>query len=220
MQRRFTGLLLRPSFFSSVVNTFVTVLVLGTANWSGLLDKLHLRQYVFGPEGIVGRLREGSSSYEVIFGGNISYSALIFSTAIFVGVTVYIILQLSSHLANDASAAWESLQAQTERGTREIAQRSGIRVAVAVIWLLYVTLFTKLILPWCILASQSGLNELTTVSGWALLVLASVSLWLATHIHAIFIRLIFLRPRVFGGSDALLADEFHGRIFKDADKPN
>jgi len=213
MQRRFTGLLLRPSFFSSVVNTSATLLLLGIANWSQLLDKLQLRPYIFGPEGIVGRLREGSSSYDAIFGGNISYGVLIFATAFVVGITVYIILQLSSRLSNDASAIWESLHAQTERGTREIARRTGIRVTITIGWLVYIALFIKLVLPWCTLASESAIGAIPDMNGWLLAALAALSLWFAWHMHAIFLRLLFLRPRVFGGNDELLTDEFRGHTF-------
>src|SRR3982751_6634310 len=164
MDRRFAGLLLRPSFFTSVINTMTTVVVLGAANWSGMLQKFFIYDYLFGDAGLVTQLNDnpdGSvSTGASLFGSTVSYNFLILGTALFVGVVVYIILQLLGRFANDASATWESLHAQTESGIRAIARRSAIRILVAVSWLVYIVMFIKIILPFCILASQVGIREL------------------------------------------------------------
>jgi hypothetical protein len=212
MDRRFAGLLLRPSFFTSVINTIGTAVILGVANWSDMLQKFFIYDYLFGDTGLVTQLNHNQdgtvSTGGSLFGGAIGYNILILGTALFVGLVVYIVLQVLGRVANDASATWESLHAQTENGIRAIARRSVIRILVAVSWLIYLVMFIKIILPFCILASQVGIRELWSVQGFGYIAFGAVVLWITLHIHAIFLRLIFLRPRVFGGNDEILEDEF------------
>ncbi len=210
MERHFTGLLLRPSFFSATINTVITIAVIGLAGGADLLEKASFYAYLFGEEGIfkiITRTGEDGGLLSGIF----SYNVLILATAVFVGVVVYIILQLMGRIANDASATWESLHAQTESGIRAIASRAGIRVLVAVSWIIYLVMFAKVIMPFCVLAAQVGVRELWAVGGFAYLAFGSLLLWLALHLHSIFLRLLFLRPRVFGGNDDILEDEFRHR---------
>jgi hypothetical protein len=213
MQRHFTRLLLRPSVFSGSIMSLLAIALVSVSNWSYLLEHFFFYDYFFGPEGFVTDINntaatDGLHDISAFIGQSASYNILIIIVAILVGLIVYTVLQVLGRIANDASATWESLHAQTISGAREIGIRWIIHIVVAFAWLVYVLLFINVILPFCILAAQVGIRQLWSPAGLAYVAFGTLLTFLGLHMHVIFIRLLLLRARVFGGNDAILEDEF------------
>ena len=218
MQRHFTGLLLRPSLFSGSLTTLLALSIVTVSNWAYVLEHVFFYDYLFGPEGLITNINnvaatDGLHNISDFLGGSVSYNVLILGVAVLVGVVVYVALQVFGRFANNASAAWESIHGQTNITTHDIAQRWAIRIAVAFAWMIYCLLFIKIILPFCILAAQVGIRQLWAPSGIAYFVFGTALTWASAHMHVVFLRLVILRPRVFGGEDEILEDEFRGKYF-------
>ncbi len=72
-----------------------------------------------------------------------------------------------------------------------------VHLGVLIIWVAYILFFLHQILPYCINLALVGTTQITSPLGGGYALLATVVLALAMHLHAIFLRLLLLRPRVF-----------------------
>ena len=107
----------------------------------------------------------------------------------------------------DEAGAQEELALDGSPAPSELGKRVTVRLLVVTTWGAYTLIFIKIILPFCILASQLGFDtEGTVTEGIGYVFFALVLLGLSVHLHTILARLFFLRPRVFGGEEAILVN--------------
>ena len=78
---------------------------------------------------------------------------------------------------------------------RSVRLRMGLRAASTLAWFGYTLFFFNGILPYC--ASLMGSGSVSATLSLKNL-LAFLILLAATHLHIIFVRLLVLRPRLFG----------------------
>ncbi|MET0779545.1 MAG: hypothetical protein ABWY71_01790, partial [Candidatus Saccharimonadales bacterium] len=79
------------------------------------------------------------------------------------------------------------------------------RAIVLIGWGLYVAIFLNILLPLCVVLAQRGIDHTSAaaaVVGWAYIVGSTGLLAVCLHLHTVFMRLFFLRLRIFGGLDA------------------
>jgi hypothetical protein len=209
-RRNYSGLLLRPSLLSSIVCGSFAVGVILASNWSNVLKNLSFYNYFFGKDGLVTTLQNtkgsGSAISQALTSKSLAHNATILLGAIAVGIAGYVIIRLIIKLISSASMTIKEMQAVDTPAKRvverELEQRVMIRLLVAVAWTAYLFIYIKVILPFCILASEVGFDQKSMLSeAIGYLLFAFVLLFLASHLQVIIMRLFLLKVRVFGNPD-------------------
>ncbi|HEU4914580.1 MAG TPA: hypothetical protein VFT16_04220 [Candidatus Saccharimonadales bacterium] len=212
-RHRFSVLLLRPSPLSSFVCGIFVLAVLISSNWSSILKELSFYDYFFGSEGLVTTLKNtdggGSAIGQALASKSFNHNITIVLGAIAAGILLYILIRLIIKMIGGISMTLREIQAVDTPAKHavehEIARRSAIRVLVAVLWLVYLYLFIKVVLPFCILASQVGLDDDKSIGeGIGYVLFAFLLLFVAAHMHIVLARLLLLRPRVFGSEEVVI----------------
>lgn len=80
---------------------------------------------------------------------------------------------------------------------REVYIKTTIRLVILGLWLGYIILFFKFLLPYVIAAAHVGAGNITTFMGILYALLAMFILAVSLHMHVIMVRLVALRPRLF-----------------------
>jgi hypothetical protein len=220
-QLRLLKLLVLPSLLSGVLVMMIAALFLGATVWSYVAHSSVLYTYFFGPQGLVTILQHSPSSIKgtlhTLLAGAPAYDAVILIGAAVLGVVVYIALQIFDHAVAGTAETWLNLQTvnQNPRYTarHELRKRIVARTGALLAWLIYCLVFTKLVLPFCVLTTNHGVHHVQTMRGIAECLLGYVALSVGLHLHVVFLRLLMLRPRLFGGDAAiaLAMDDAHSK---------
>ena|GEM_PF-964696 len=209
----FSNLLLRPSFLSSIVCSLFVIIALMSANWSFILTNLSLYDYFFGPDGLVTILRynfgDGSSLSQVTNGQPATHNlTIIFGTILAVlglVVAVWLIIKLIGGISMTIREVRAADTPAKHAVESDLVRRAGVRLLIVFVWAAYIYIFIKIALPFCILASQVGMDTKSDVGlGIGYVLFAVGLLFAASHLHVILARLLLLRPRVFGSQDVVI----------------
>ncbi|HSX36531.1 MAG TPA: hypothetical protein VLG13_00180 [Patescibacteria group bacterium] len=76
----------------------------------------------------------------------------------------------------------------------------ALRLAALLAWLGYLELFLRLLLPYCLAAAHVAATTQARLSGIGYAFLSFIVLLIALQAHVIFLRLMFLRERMFGST--------------------
>lgn len=214
-RHRFSALLLRPSPLSfSICVVFVSAALI-SANWSAILKNWALYDYFFGREGLVTVLRDseggGSAIGHALTSQSLNHNLTIIFGAIAAGVLLYFAVYLIVRMIGGISMTLREIQAVDTPAKHavehELLRRAAIRTLVLIIWIVYTYIFIKVVLPFCILASQVGLDDEKSISeGIGYVLFAVILLFLASHLHIVLARLFLLRPRVFGSEEVVISE--------------
>jgi hypothetical protein len=203
-QRRLARLLLRPSLFSVVFTSLLSIALLAASVWPYTANNSVLSQYFYGPYGLLTTLHKSSDIANFTAAFSVSpvvYNLLIVAVAALVAIGVYAILQLFSKIIVNSYDTWHAIHnagSATKSVEREIGTRLTIRLMSVLLWIAFVFFFITLIYPYCVYIARAGIDQLMN---WGILhaLAAFVVLFASMHVHVVFIRLLLLRPRVFGG---------------------
>lgn len=119
-----------------------------------------------------------------------------------IGFLVFTILESLGRLARESSVLWYEFHTPEARSAMiETLERLAVRCFSFIVLVSYTLLFVTIVLPFCILLLQSGIDSLSmsTPSGAGICILAAVYLAASLHVPIVLVRLLFLRPRLFGG---------------------
>jgi hypothetical protein len=214
-RHRLSALLLRPSPLSFTICGLFVSIVLISVNWSAILKNLSFYDYFFGPDGLVTTLQttqgSGSAIGHALTSKSFNHNATIMLGAIAAGLLLYILIRLIVKMIGGISMTLREIQAVDTPAKHavehEMIRRAVIRFMVALVWLAYMFLFLKVILPFCIFASQVGLDQEKAIGeGIGYVLFAVVLLFLASHLHVVLARLLLLRPRVFGSEEVVIGE--------------
>lgn len=192
---RYSYLVLNPSLFSITMSFFVGVAVLSAANWSYVLHDILLYDYFFGPDGVMTAMLRSDGDNTLIksvFSQSFLNNTIVIFASLAVGVVFYLLLEGIRHLRNPLPPLPH----------HEARQRATARLAIAVVWVVFIELSIKVILPFCVLATQVGIKSLWGFKGFCLLLFGMLIFMACWHVHTVLLRLFLLRVRVFG--DAFL----------------
>jgi len=117
-----------------------------------------------------------------------------------VGLVVYFVVEAIVNAVRSVTELRQQLDyVHAERNAllRVTVESLVIRLLAAVLWLVFIELFLKRIIPYSITAAHASASDLHSLNAalYALLSFAMVALSL--HLHAIFLRLLVRKPRVF-----------------------
>jgi hypothetical protein len=118
----------------------------------------------------------------------------------FVGTLVYFMVTgVSGAVAGARSLERELgyVHVRSKELLRHVYIKSAIRFCVLGVWLGFIMLFFRLLLPYCLAAAHVGAGNVTSVTGVFYIVLAIIVLTISFHIHVVMLRLVVLRPRLF-----------------------
>lgn len=209
-QKQLAKLLLHPSLFSLILTIVLAGAVLAIAVWPDAAHSPLLNQYFYGPYGVVQALQKSPDINEFTRAFSVSpvvYYGLIFGVATLVAGGVYAILQTLSKVIVGSYDTWHVFHDPAqgkENMEKEVGTRLTVRLMTILLWIAYTYFFLTILLPYCIFASRIGISHIFEWEG--LYALAGFLLLLASlHVHIIFIRLLLLRPRVFGGKLDIMA---------------
>lgn len=208
----FTGIILQPSITSSMLVIILGALVFinSIINLSGSNDLLF--KLLLGSDTSVELLDTTKSTVsslsEVILNNPTVNKLLFFSFWFLVGMTVYAFISGAGSSIDAVQKLHEDeqlLHMQKKKLQREWVLKLLLRASALFAWIIFITIFMKLLLPFSVLSFQvagsGGFSFSTITTG----LLGFVVLTLALHLHVVFLRSVLLRPRVIGGMDDILA---------------
>lgn len=195
----------------------ITLLALG--NWSYAAKNPILKDYFFGPSGLANKFQTPSSDLWSTalqyFDKPITYNILILFVALLCGLMVYVFLEGFSRGIGSAKASIDQLQSgtgTTQKAMRlEFIARWSLRSLSVIGWVVYWSFWLGLLLPFSVLAARGIVTSMLDGSAWWNALLGLLLVMLSLHIHVVFLRLIVLRPRVFGGQRAIQDVVYSGR---------
>jgi len=205
---RLAGMLLGPSLLSSTVSLLLSSTILVVAGWSYVKPDSGLYDYLFGPYGLTTILQNSSNALTAVNGalsGSTAYNVAVAVVALFVGLLVYVFLGGINRIKDKTASARDEVEFISDKNLKKQAEhraeiRFGFRLATLAVWIVYLILFARVIVPACLLVSR--LDATHYILTWRNIAasLAGLGLLLvAMHVHVILMRLLVLRPRLFGG---------------------
>ena len=210
-RHRFIKLLLLPSLFSTIVICAVAVLLIVGVNWSLVTDNVPFHNYFFGIDGAVTNLQEVSGVVPEPSDAFDGRALAILAGVLLAAIALLALIRSMMGIINSISWTVQEMRAvdgpAKSAVQRELGQRVTVRLLVITTWAAYCFIFIKVILPFCILSSQLGFSSERSVSeGIGYVFFAMALLVLCMHLHTVMARLLLLRPRVFGGEEAILVN--------------
>jgi hypothetical protein len=211
-RQNLTRLLLTPSLLSGTVVLSLTAAICADSAWTYISNNQLLYDYLFGAYGFKTYLWQSSAHATALrnafFGSLAAYYILVFVAATTGGLIVYTLLQGLSLFVSSTRRIW--LELDTLGSTRhailaKLFSRLGLRTLSLVGWTIYAAFFFSTLIPFSVILIQTGVAHINNgaILGWLDCILAALLLTLAMHLHVIFVRLIFLRPRLFFGDRAI-----------------
>jgi len=214
-ERRLFWLLLTPSISSSLLVLSAPGATMMRAGWLYITHSPAFYDYFFGPYGIKTLLLRMPDTSVLLrtwlFGSNATYYIVLVVTALIAGLTIFTVLQGIRHLISSSSSEWNLLQSRSKQAQSEIHDlfaRLALRVASCIGWCVYIVLFATVLMPFALLLLQIGIDTVTKdpLGGLFNSGACFLALLIFAHVHIVFIRLLLLRPRLFGIRDIELAE--------------
>ncbi|MDB5186203.1 MAG: hypothetical protein JWL85_726 [Candidatus Saccharibacteria bacterium] len=210
---RHTSLLLKPSFASLLACFSVAGVVLITSMLLYTSKNGLLYEYMFGKHSSAEMIQSSANSMaafsEAMFNNAALNDVLFFVFWMLLGCIVYLVLAgfgFTLSLAGKTLHELHYVNIQRKITDDDPFTKVALRSLVILMWFVYSVFFFKILLPFSILSGQIGISNLYDLDGWLYVGLAFAVLIASLHLHVVLLRLLMLRPRVFGGSDDMLVD--------------
>jgi hypothetical protein len=204
-------MLLEPSVVSLCLCVIISGIFLTAMSWAFILHSALPYDYLFGRYGLTGLDASPDNVIELwrrFIGRSLWQDVASFLFIFVIGAIVYTVLQGSNKVVNSALGDWEEVHdadASFRQQIRaQVLHRAGFRLFVLVSWCVYSVACLTLLVPFCVSSARYGIAIITQPTGWLYVLLGCGLLAVALHLHVIFMRLMALRPRLFG-DQAILA---------------
>ncbi len=216
-RHKLTTLLLLPSLFSGSLAVFLSAVLIIFTNWAYVSPGNPLFGYLFGPYGLTTVLQEsanGLAAINGVFSSPFAYNVSVIVFALFIGLLIYVLLEGMDHITAKAHTAISEVEYINDPGLKhrmkiEGEVRLGLRAAALVVWIVYMVFFARVIVPYCILLGRMDAGTVLTAPNILKGVVAFALLAFALHIPTIFMRLLVLRPRMFGQQNVIVGRGGH-----------
>lgn len=204
-QKRLALILFTPSLISGSITILLALGLNAYSAWTFIRDNELFNGLFSGAYGLHAYF--GDASYGVSAWSNAfisspaAYYILVGGVSIAAGLAVFTLLQVAGLIGRESQELLRDTPANRVN-KHEALGRLGLRMVSIVGWTLYAAFFISTLLPFTTLLNELGvevIGEGKTV-GWVQCALSLVLLMCAIHLHVVLIRLIALRPRLFGGA--------------------
>jgi hypothetical protein len=202
-------LLLSPSLCSLVMTLVAAVTAIAVNIWPIVRHSAFLETNWFGQYGAKTLLIQAPDRLALVrlmLHGTLVYYLIVVTVGVTLGLIVYAVLQTIGRARSDAQEFVAGLREQ--RQNVQTVRRLEVRIFALLAWAVYVLFFVNVLVPFALAMAETAVSD--TGLGAAILYLlgALVALLVGLHIHVVFMRLVLLRLRVFGGDD-LVAEYDH-----------
>jgi hypothetical protein len=204
--------MLSPSLLSAVSVIVLAAGFIGQKGWAHIHHKQLFYDILFGNYGVQTRLlahQDNSSRLRDLFlNDNTMYLLLLVLCAIAVGCLVYLLIRGLTGVASGSREVLTELRSQDRTAKAMLVAfvaRLGVRTAGLIGWVVYTVLFIGVLSPLCISLLQVGIDQLSAsggTAGWIRIAGSGILFAVFLHIHVTFMRICFLRLRLFGGDDS------------------
>lgn len=212
-QWRLLRLLLIPSLLSGCLVTVAACGYLAYAGWEYVQDNGYFYDYLFGAYGARTYLWQRPFATPPwladVFGGSLAYFVLLVTVAVIAGVSVYAMLQVLRASRQKAAELVRELEFPTTQHddiVAELITRAALRTMALIGWGLYMLFYLGIVVELTTMGVRAGIDaisEFHTTLGLFEVFGSAALLVVASHMHVVFMRLCFLRPRVFGGDRSI-----------------
>lgn len=149
-----------------------------------------------------------SQNYEVV-NNNLEVNSFVSSLPLFafwagVGVMIYAFAANIFNIFQRAAIFKEEMDfinMNRRQLVYEAVLKFGLRIAFFVAWLIFVQLTLKIFIPYSVAATQYASQIDNALTGLVYIIMALAIMAVTLHLHAVLLRLIRLRPRLFGELD-------------------
>lgn len=211
-------LLLTPSLVSGLGLGLLAVVVLVCDTWTYIDDHQLFYGYLVGPSSLSEFISQASSPsvsawLHFLADSRVTYYILLCAFAAVVGLAVYTLLQVSGFIYSGSVELLHTTMDHraSQRSHRvELLLRFGLRLLAMAGWTVYMVATLSVLLPFTVALERLGLADFrndAALSGIGCYVLAWLLLVITLHLHVVFMRLISLRPRLFGGTNEIVVAE-------------
>ena len=206
-QLRLLKILFMPSFLSLTMSISLTIIILAitalpyAANnvfLTGLvsIDPVNLNALLVAAE------NQMVSVASIILDRTELYIVFITIAAATIGLLVFATLELITRGADDIKESVEELRFAKgrikERIEREIIAKWSVRGGAIIGWAIYWGLWINIFVLFSIFIVRIGFSIAPDIASIGYITFGTAILIASLHLHVIFLRLITLRPRVFG----------------------
>jgi len=217
-QLRLIGYTLLPSLISGALCLVASISFLLLTNRAFVTHSPLLYHYFFGSQGLVTTLPKISlfnvtDWWHLLYTNATGRHVVTYLLILLVTLVVFSILEGSSFAITEVASNVKELKIARRWHFRlltwELWERAVGRVVMALAWLGYGVIFVHVLVPLCVDNARYGLATATADNHGSILriTLSMGALALALHLHIVCLRLLMLRPRVFGGVETLLRAE-------------
>lgn len=214
---RLTLILLSPSLLSGALAVFLSGIIVTATAWSTVNPSSVLHGYLFGEYGFTATLKSADNPLSALNGALASpaaYNVAVLLFAAFIGLFVYVLLEGIGRVSGEATGHLDEVELVTNADERArmkklLGLHATLRIIMLATWLIYIAFYVRLLAPFAV-----ELARLDTFDAWSWLQIGSVSasfllLLVLFHVHVIFLRLLFLRPRLFGLQNIIVGQGGH-----------
>lgn len=214
---RLASILLGPSLLSASVSVILAGGIVGATFWSYSAAGGGLHQYLFGPYGLTTVFQHSANALSAVngvFSSPVAYDVAVAVFALFIGLLVFVFLEGADHVSAKAAGALNEVNyitnARIKKQVEKQAEiRLGLRLATLVVWICYLVFFARVIVPFAILIARDDHGAMWSIRNFWSACLSGLVLFIALHVHVILMRLLVLRPRLFGGEDVIISRGEH-----------
>lgn len=199
------GTLITPSPSSFFAVVMLSVIVVGGSALSFALHNGKIYEYLFGPGSSVELIESSRSSFEVfnkiVFSNPTLNKILFFLFWMLIGLSIYSTISLLRRSTGGLMNFWREMHFRHARQNRlkeDLSIRIVLYSIIIIVWILYSFFFISTLLPFSVLCSRIGINELGSRDGWLYVAAALLDLGLSFHLYVILLRFSVFRPRLFG----------------------
>lgn len=208
---RLIWVLLRPSLLSGVLSLGFAAGLLGLSNWSYFTYNPWLYDFFFGAYGLVTAVERSPNGFvalqDTVLRSAFSYNALIFCGAIFIGAATFVLIRAARHMQIGTLRLLKRMSSATKSQrrlmTHTLAEHIVVEALVLATWMVYALVTFNFVVPYSMLLARIGAERIIEFDGLVKVSAAVILLFVATHAHVIFARLVMRRPRLFGGQAAI-----------------
>jgi hypothetical protein len=195
-------LLLTPSWVVNVIGITAGVILSGGAILLAHFTGSALRQQIFEVQ--TSQAAASPSNYQGV-ADNLANNSFLGALPLLVtwavaGLVVYFLASAIFKAISQTFALREQMEyvhASKEGIKKDAITHLVIRLTALVLWFLFIKLTLSVIVPYALAASYATAHDLS-LQGVLDVVLALAVIYGATLVHAIFLRLVVLKPRLFG----------------------
>ena len=168
--------------------------------------------YLSGDYGITSIFKDINVVLGQTLNSPLAYNIAVLVFAGLVGLTVFTVMESMRHMLRDAISVIEEVEyadASSKRAVEHaIEVRIGLRIITILIWIGYSVIFFNILIP-ALVTYVVGTPANGALDGALRNIVAFAIIFLGFHIHVICMRLLVLRPRVFGGDNSFVGRGGH-----------